>query len=187
MKQYFLILLTFSFLWPALIMAQGRELEPEVDAAAAIGSILGGNDNTVTSVRVIADAEETLSVQVEFDGFDDQEYTIHGAVLNRIKRPLKEVSVEPQMLPKDGSMVELTFKFDKRSGHYTGSHLESHFVSLSISKNDAILSKLDLGGENLFGETYLYKLNKKWRVKGSESMVIQVKLTPYKSAATITP
>jgi hypothetical protein len=184
--RHFLIVV-FALFGSSLSMAQERELEPVEDAAAAIGSILGGKENGIAKVRIISDTEQSLSIQVETDGFDDHEYTIHGAVLNRIKKPLKEVETEDQTLPKGGGVVELGFRFDQESKSYSGSHLESHFIALTISKKDALLSKLDLGGENVFGDTYLYKLNKKWRVSGNEAMVIEVKLTPFRSAGTIQP
>ena len=186
MKSGWLILI-LSLLLPSFAMAQERELEPVDDAAAAIGSILGNNAKGITSVRVLADTEETLTVQVTYDGFDDGPHTITGAVLNRIKKPLKDVESESQTLRAGSGTTELTFRFRQQSRGYSGSHIDSDFLSLTVAKEDAFLSKLDLGSDLTFGDTYLFKLGKQWRVKGSESMVIQVKLTPYKSAATITP
>ncbi len=138
-------------------------------------------------MRVLADTEEGLTVQVMYEGFDDGPHTMTGAVLNRIKKPLKDVESEPQTLRGGSGTAELTFRFRQQARAYSGSHLDSDFLSLTVAREDAILSKLDLGSDLTFGDTYLFKLDKQWRVKGSEAMVIEVKLTPYKSAATMTP
>lgn len=185
MKSGWLILI-LSLLLPSFAVAQERELEPVDDAAAAIGSILG-KAKGITSVRVLADTEESLTVQVTYEGFDDGPHTMTGAVLNRIKKPLKDVESETQTLRGGSGTTELTFRFRQQSRAYSGSHLNSDFLSLTVAREDAILSKLDLGTDLTFGDTWLFELDKQWRVKGSEAMVIEVKLTPYKSAATITP
>ena len=77
-------------------MAQENELQPDEDGAAAIGSILGGNSKGVTKVRVIADNEQSLTLEVTYKGFDEKS-KITGAVLNKIKKPVK-ASLKHQLL-----------------------------------------------------------------------------------------
>lgn len=167
-------------------MAQEDELQPVDDGAAAIGAILGGNSKGVSKVRVIADNEQSLTVEVTYNGFDEKS-KLTGAVLNKIKKPVKEVTSESKVLQKADGTVELKFQFKQGTGSYSKTFVESNFVSFSVGKADGFLANLDLGGENVLGDTYVYKLDKKWRVGGSEQMVINVKLTPFKSAASIAP
>jgi len=167
-------------------MAQENELEPVEDGAAAIGSILGGNSKGVTKVRVIADNEQSCTLEVTYKGFDEKS-KLTGAVLNKIKKPVKEVTSESKVLQKADGTVELKFQFKQGTGSYNKTFVESNYVSFSVGKADGILGDLDIGGENILGDNYLYKLDKKWRVSGSEQMVITVKLTPLKSAASIAP
>lgn len=185
MKVYVIIIVASLVAFE--LRAQDNELEPVEDAAVAIGAILGGKTDAITKVRLISDTEQSMSIEVESKGFEDQEYTIAGTVLNRIKKPIAEIVTEGKILPRGGGRVELQFLFRQSARKYSSTYLESQYISLTISKSGGLLSKLDLGGENIFGDTYLYKLDKKWRISGSESMVIQVKLTPFKSAATIKP
>jgi hypothetical protein len=166
--------------------AQEDELQPVDEASVDINAILGGKDKGISKVRVIADSEQSLSVEVSFKGLD-QKSKISGAVLNKMKKPLKEVVTEPKILSSEDGTVELKFHFKQGTGGYNKSFIESQFLSLSVSKSDGLLENLDLGGENIMGDNYLYKLEKKWRVSGSEQMVIEVKMTPFKSAASISP
>jgi len=184
--KFHLIILCLCFSSIAAIAQEEKVLEPEDDGISAIGSVLGGKDKGISKVRVTADTEQSLSVEVSFKGFDEKS-KISGAILNKMKKPLKEVVSEAKILPKSEGTVELKFQFKQGSSAYNKSFLESHFLSLSVSKSDGLLDNLDLGGENILGDNYLYKLNKKWRLSGSEQMVIEVKLTPFKSAASITP
>jgi hypothetical protein len=167
-------------------MAQENELQPVDDGAAAIGSILGGNSKGVTKVRVIADTEQSLTLEVTYKGFDEKS-KLTGAVLNKIQKPVKEVTSESKVLQKADGTVELKFQFKQGAGSYNKTFVESNYVSFSVGKADGILGNLELGGENILVDNYLYKLDKKWRVSGSEQMVITVKLTPFKSAASIAP
>jgi len=168
------------------LIAQAQEsLEPVNDTASLIGDILGG-DKGVTDVRLISDTEEGATVEVDFKGFEGK-YTVKGLILNKLKKPIAEISCEPQTLAKPNGTAELRFQFKAGSGSYSNSMLETHFLSVVFSKSDGLLSGLDLGSGDVLAETYLYKMNKMWRVGGSESMIITVKLTPFKSAASIKP
>ena len=167
------------------LQAQDNSLEPVQDAASTISAILGG-DKGVSDVRLIADTEQGASVEVDYKGFEG-EYKVNGYILNKLKKPVDDIVCEAQTLTKSDGTVELKFEFRQANGHYTSSSLETQFLSIIFSKSDGLLGAIDLGGQYSLGETYLYKFNKTWRVGGSESMVITVKLTPFKSAASIKP
>lgn len=175
-------IIMYCFIQP--LQAQ-ESLEPVEDAASAISAILGGNKG-VSDVRLITDTEQSVTVEVDYKGFVDK-YQVKGFILNKLKKPVEEIVCETVTLSKSDGTADLKFQFKQGSRSYTNSSLETHFLSIVFSKADGLLSGIELGGQYVLGETYLYKLNKMWRVDGSESMVITVKLTPYKSAASIQP
>jgi hypothetical protein len=160
-------------------------LEPVEDAASAISAILGGGKG-LSDVRLISDTEIGASLEVDYKGFEGK-YKVKGVIFSKLKKPLADIICEEQTLAKPNGTLELKFQFRSGTGTYTNNSLETHFVSIVFSKSDGLLSGIDLGGQDIMGETYLYKMNKKWRVGGSESMVITVKLAPFRSAATIQP
>lgn len=180
------VCLLLLVVWCGRLTAQDNELEPVDDTADLLGGILGGNAKGISKVKVISDTEQSISIEVDLKGFDDK-HKIKGEILNKVKKPIKEIVSEVKVLPKSDGSVEVKFQFKQSSVNYTNSFLESNFLSLTISKSDGVLGDLDLGGENIFGTTYLYKLKKNWRVTGSESIVIVVKPIPFKSAASIQP
>lgn len=186
MKKLYLGFVLF-FLFSPLLSAQD-ELQAVEDETSALRSLLGSPDNSVTSVKLISDAEQNLTVNVNYKGFSGKKFQIKGSILNRSKKPLKEVDAIEKELPTHGSSIDLTFTFKARSG-YKSSYINSNYLLLTISEAGNALSGLDklLGTVSLSGEDYLYHLNKKWRVGGSESMLITVKLIPYKTAKYIKP
>jgi len=163
-----------------------KTLEPVEDTAALITGILGGGKKGVSAVRLISDAEQSVAIEADYKGFEGK-YQVKGFILNSMKKPVEEIVCQSQTLSRADGTVELEFLFKDGSGNYTNTTLDTHFLSIVFSKTDGLLSGIDLGDQNVLGETYLYKLNKSWRVGGSESMVITVKLTPFKSAASIQP
>ena len=181
-KNIFIILCLCSM----FLGAKAQESLEPVDAAASVISAILGGEKGVADVRLVSDTEESATIEVDFKGFEGK-YTVKGVILNKLKRPIPEISCEPQALSKANGTAELKFHFTKGSGNFTSSTLETQFVSIVFSKSDGILGDLDLGGQDILAESYQYKLNKTWRVGGNESMVITVKLTPFKSAASIQP
>ena len=83
----------------------------------------------------------------------------------------------------------MQFEFKRKETAYTSQYVESKFLSFSIAKKDDPLAEFDLGGESIFGSTYLYKLERKWRVgggnAGNANVTVTVKLIPYKAASVI--
>jgi hypothetical protein len=160
-------------------------LEPVEDAASILSGILGG-DKGISEVRLVTSTEQGATVEVDYKGFKGN-YQVRGLILNRLKKSVEQISSEPQQLTKADGTIELRFQLGPGTENYTNNVLETHFVAIVFSKTDSILSGIDLGDQNVLGETYLYKMNKRWRVGGNESMVVTVKLTPFKSATSIQP
>lgn len=181
----------FLFLFAVTaISAQPSECEALQSATKATGleDILSGK-NKVGKVCIVSESDEHIAVSVEYQGFDDQEYKIVAKVLGAAKKPLKEFETINQPMTKGGGTADLQFEFKRKETAYTSQYVESKFLSFSIAKKDDKLAELDLGGESIFGSTYLYKLERKWRVgggsTGNSNVTVTVKLTPYKSASTI--
>ena len=164
--------------------AQDEELEPVDDAAGAISAILGGKGKGISKAKVVANTEQTLTVELHVSGFEEKS-RISGMALNKIKKEMSEITSEAVMLPSGEGVVELKFQLKPGDEKNKNAFLESDFLTIVVSKADGLFADIDLGPGVVFGDTYLYKLNKKWRVSGSEAMVIEVKLVPLKSAGSI--
>jgi len=191
MKRSILILLCCCFFCLDVIHGQDDELQAVDDPSSTISALLGSNTNSIEKVRLISETERAVSIEVSFNGFDDKKYKIKGTVLSRTKRPLKEVETVIKDLPGNSSSVEMRFNFKQSSSKaYSTPSIESRYLSLNIYDAKDSFGDLDLGGVNVFGNSFLYKLSKKWRISGSGSnanIIVEVKLTPYKSARTIKP
>lgn len=183
-----LILILFG---AVAVYAQPSECEALQSASTAGGleEFLSGK-NKVGRVCVVSESDEHIAVSVEYQGFDDQEYKIVAKVLGTGKKPLKEFETVNQPMTKGGGTADLQFEFKRKETAYTSQYVESKYLSFAIAKKDDKLAELDLGGESIFGATYLYKLERKWRVgggggSGNANVTVTVKLTPYKSASAI--
>ncbi len=186
-----IILVSLAFLRPGTGFGQD-ELKRVTDGTSALEAFFGDAENTIETVRLLSDAETRLNVSVNFTGFSDQPYEIVGSILTRSKKSLKGVKSIRKPLPSRGDNVDLSFTFVPE-GTYTNSYVKSHFLQIQMkpkSDEDSLLSGLDElidGGISLDGTTYLYHLQKDWRVGGTKSMVIKVTLTPIGQAKTLKP
>lgn len=179
-----LAFLSLLLLIQVAVFAQDEELEAVDDAAGAISAILGGKGKGISKAKVVANTEQTLTVELHVSGFEEKS-KISGMALNKIKKEMSEITSEAVMLPSGEGVVELKFQLKPGDGKNKNAFLESDFLTIVVSKADGLFADIDLGPGAVFGDTYLYKLNKKWRVSGSEAMVIEVKLVPLKSAGSI--
>jgi hypothetical protein len=92
-------------------------------------------------------------------------------------------------LPGRSNSVELRFTFKQsKTRAYKKPSVHSKYLSLTICEADDALCDIDMGGVEIFGNNFTYKLDKNWRVSGgtgNTNIVINVKLTPFGSAKTI--
>lgn len=183
-----ILILFLGLLFSAAPGYAQNELQPVKDGTEALRGLLGEEDNTITSVRLVSSGEQALTVSVEFKGYQDKAYYIVGNLLSRSKRPLEEIAPVKVELPKQGNAVDLSFSFQPKR-NYNRTYLESYFLSLSVAEADGLFSGMEdlLGGVSVTGDDYTYELEKKWRIGGNEQMVIEVKLTPVGAARTIKP
>lgn len=146
-----------------------------------------GKRDKIVGASIVAETEKTLTVEVELEGFKDGEYSITGMVASQKDgtREINKITTEPQEVPKGGGTVELTFTFDSKGVRTTKSHIETKSIKLTVSKKRAWGS-----GLSGFGTIELTcECDKKWRIAGGKgtTVVVSVKLTPYKSAHNIKP
>lgn len=177
-----LILLTFLFL--ATFRTAAQDLEPVEDAASAISSVLGSKGKGISKARIVSDTEQSITIELHVGGFEEKS-NVRGVVLNKIKKQVADISSEAKPVPAGEGTVELKFQLKPSSAKHQNTFLETDFISFVVSKADGLFADLDLGDDVVFGDTYIFKLTKKWRVNGNEAMLIDVKLTPLKSAASI--
>lgn len=170
----------------ALCQAQ-TELPLVADPLSSLGAVLGGTKNVVKKVYLISDTEKSVTLSVEFDGFKDKKYKIKGFILNSYKKALPEIVPVVIDMPASGNTVELTFRFQQKEKAYTQQYLETALVGLMIVDASSALATVSesFSDLNVGGTSLQYTFKKKWRISGSESMVVQVKMTPVGQAAGI--
>lgn len=170
----------FSLVLGGLLVAQPKALTKEE-------SFSFDAENDVTKALVQAETEKTLSLQIEFKGFNkkDKEYKITARVLNAIKSPMKEFEpVTVDLDPRSG-VADFLFTFIQRPGvKYSPEGIESRFIEFLVIDKAGAGSIPGLESIGLNSRKFVFRFQKKWRVKIVGQEVV-VKLTPYKSAASI--
>ncbi len=164
-----------------------KELAPVSDPSAGLASILGGAENTIKKVTVSSESEQAATVTVEFAGFQDKKYIMKGFLLTNIKKVPVELEPVVVDVPSSGNSVEFTFKFKQQQKAYTQQYLETVQLGIVVMDASSPLASVstNLSDVNIGGSTFNYQYPKKWRIGGTASMVVQVKLTPIGSAASI--
>jgi hypothetical protein len=183
MRKYFLIVQALSLL-PALLCAQPKELKAVDDFA----TVLGDKNNSVKKATVQTESEKTLSLQIEFAGFKEKEYKIKAAVLNQLKKPMKEIDVVEVPLDSRSGLADLFFNFKQQAGkQYPLGYAESSFVEISIVEKSGLAANPGLESLGIGAKKFVFQYKKKWKIKGASGQEVTITLTPYKSAANIKP
>lgn len=180
MKKYILSLCTFSLLVTSWAFAQ--EVLKPVAGQNIVGDLLG--ENKLTKVSMIAQGERKLTVSVAYNKLPaGKDFSIKGTILNRVKRPLPDIPVVSEAVSSSQGSVDLSFAFSP-SRSYSKTYIESLYILISVVPEDENAELLNGIFDNVTvsGEDYMYHLKKKWRVGGSEEMIIKVKLVPFKTA-----
>ena len=181
-------ILLFLTLLPILLYAQ-RDLKPVTDAASSILNLTGKGGSKVKKAAVSSETGVTMDLSMELEGFKrDKKYKIKGEVLSKTKLKVREVEPVTVDVNNSSTTAEMTFKFNtSATTSYTDNKVESGFVRLTLTEVDERLGDL-LGDTGLNSSEFLFECKKEWRVKGSatnNSIIVEVKLVPLKSAATI--
>jgi hypothetical protein len=185
MKKNIIFFLFFS----ALHLHAQRDLKPVTDATADFEKIISKTGAKIKKATVASETGVTMDLGLELEGFKrDKKYKIKGEVLNKTKLKLKEVEPVTVDVINNSTSAEMTLKFNtSANAAYTSNKVESYFIRLIITEVDPRLGDL-LGDTGLNSSTYIFECKKDWRIKGNSgnsNVVVEVKLTPYKSAASI--
>lgn len=195
MKKNALLTILFSG-FCHVTFAQPEIIEPI--SSGSVTSLL--SEDKVTSVRILASSDESLNIEIRYEGFnkEDMHYVATGSVLDTRKQKVQTITAEPTELSRNATTVDLIFKMSP--GQSGGNpYLDTGFITVaiqssSIEEDDASgllddLSKLlgsttDSGGiSELMGNVYNFEYSKRWRVAGNANMVISATLTPIGKAA----
>lgn len=179
------ILLTPAFCLLVLALsAQPKELKMVDD----ITTILGDNSNKVTKATIQTESEKTASIQVEFVGFKEKDYSIKANILNQLKKPMKEFEQVEADLDSRSGLADFFFNFKQLPGKaYPQAFLESSFVEISITDKKGLGATPGLESFGIGAKKYTFQYKKKWKLKGAAGQEVTVNLVPYKSAASIKP
>jgi hypothetical protein len=185
MKKNITILLLLS----ALHLHAQRDLKPVTDAADNILSSISKAGAKIKKATVASETGVTMDLGLELEGFKrDKKYKIKGEVLSKTKLKLREIEPITLEVTNSSTSAEMTFKFNtSTSAAYTSNKVESYFIRLTIIEIDARLGDI-LGDTGLNSSVFTFECKKDWRVKGNatnSNVVVEVKLTPFKSAASI--
>jgi len=152
-------------------------------------AMLTSSSDKISSVYIVVDNENSLTLEVELKGFEEGEYTLKGQLLSRknTSAVIRGIDSEKVDVPGGGGTVELSFRLNPQEVRTTKNVLESKFVRLMVSKSDGILSDLDIEGISFSSTELMCTCEKSWRISGktNSKVTIEVNLTPYKSANQI--
>ncbi len=183
MKKILLLLITY-FAFQMLAIAQD-ELKCEED----ITSFISSKKNNITSARIVADNENSLTIEVELEGFNEDDFTLKGQLLSRkSSTALRGISSEKIEVPKGGGTVEITFRLNQNDVASTQGPIAAKYVKFTVSKSGGLLEGFEaIEGLNFSGTELVCACNKKWRISGAANnkTTVEVDLIPYKSANTI--
>ena len=186
MKYVFITILIFS----ANVVYTQRDLKLLTDHADNILSMTGqSNGPKIQSAVVSSESGVTMDVGLVLKDFKrDKKYKLKGEILGKTKLKVREIEPTTIDISNSSTTAEMTFKFIASSTlTYTENKVESYFIRLTITELDARLSDW-FGDTGLNDSTFLFECKKDWRVKSTNAnnnVVLEIKLTPYMSAASI--
>lgn len=168
--------------WVGLLVAQPKTLTKEE-------SFSFDSENDVTKASIQAETEKTLSLQVEFKGFNkkDKEYKITARILNAVKSPMKEFEPATIDLDPRSGVADFLFNFVQKPGvKYSPEGIESRYIEVLVTDKAGAGSVPGLESLGINSRKFLFRFQKKWKVKiiGQE---IMVSLSPIGSVPTLPP
>ena len=165
-----------------------RDLKLVVDEATSILGELGGNTSKVERATLTKEDERTVTISLTLSGFDDKNYKVKAAVLNKTKKPIEEITPVEADVPKSKQM-DISLNLSDAGKTMAANSIESKYLLIRVVPNEGGLSSLledAIGDVNLNGSEFLFELDKKWLLMGA-NVKVNVKLVPYKNAAAISP
>jgi hypothetical protein len=177
MKHIFFVVLLISA--AATLSAQPKVLKRE-------DGIGFDSKNSVTKASIQAETEKTVSIQVEFKGFDEKNksYKITATILNQVKRPMKEFEPVTVDLDAKSGIADFAFSFTQKTGvTYAPEGIESKFIEFAVVEKNATSA---LPGADLIGlgsRKFVFQFRKKWKVKVPTT--VNIKLVPFASSRAI--
>jgi len=184
-KSIVILVISFSSIYT--VMAQ-RDLKPVVDESSAILAELGGATSKVERASLTKEDERMVTISLTLSGFDDKAYIVKAAVLNKSKKPIEEITPMEADIPKS-KQVDITLNLSDGGKTMAQQSIESKFLLVRVSPKEGGISGLledAIGDISISGSDFLFELDKKWLLMGA-NIKVNVKLVPYKSAATLSP
>ncbi len=183
-KSFFSLLLALLFFSQAFSQNNysgllNKELTPELGKEQVIGSLLerllygGSFSGSVTTVKVLDDQEQSLTVAVNFVGY--KEGFVHVFVTDENLNTLPAFPSQKAAITNDAKEVDIKLQFDRKAYPENQPFTVPMLVVL-VSKND----------KGTHGVRSVFKLNKKFvNPISPENIILPVNLTPVGSAASL--
>jgi hypothetical protein len=158
------------------------------DEASSVLSGLTGNTNKLEKATLTKEDEHSITVSLRFIGFDDKSYKLQVSVLNSHKDVIKDIPPVESEMPKS-KQADLSLVMNNSATVTSLPFIESRFLKVKVAPVEGgitgILSETfdDL---NLNAQEFIFELTKQWMLSGP-NVKVNVKLTPFKNAASIPP
>ena len=181
-KYFSTIIMIFSL--QAVHAQQGKILTN----ADAVSDVFGDKNNAITKAVIQTETDKAVVIQVEFKGFKekDKSYKITGTMLNSKKVKMEEFEVVEVDLDSRAGLADLEFNFkQKTTKQYTTPTLEATYVQFAVLDKKGVGSSFGIESLGIDSKIFIFNYKKKWKLKGAVGTEVTVKLTAYKSAATI--
>lgn len=156
-----------------------KELSPDLSKEAVIGSLVerliygGSFSGSVTTVKVLDDAEAFLSIGINFVGY--KEGYIHAFLTDENMNTLPAFPTQKAAVDMDTKTAELKLQFDRKA-YPENQPFTVPMLVILVSKND----------KGTHGVRTVYKLNKQFiNPLSPENIIIPLTLTPVGSAASL--
>ncbi|MEP6794693.1 MAG: hypothetical protein ABJB16_10235 [Saprospiraceae bacterium] len=186
-RSFVLFSILFGSCWPEFLMAQ-KDLKPVMDETAALLGDLGGSANKVQRASLTKEDERMVMISLTFAGFTDKSYKVRAYALNNRKEVMQEITPVEVEMPKS-KQVDITLNLSEGGKTVSQKNIVSKFLLIRVQPVEGGLTGIlesAVGDISLNGLDYVFELDKKWMLMGA-NVKLNVKLIPYKNAASISP
>ncbi|MBK8503361.1 MAG: hypothetical protein IPL46_14760 [Saprospiraceae bacterium] len=158
------------------------------DADNVLAELTGGQVNKIERAMLTKEDERSVTLSIRFVGFSDKEYRLQAAILNSRKEVMKNIRIAESNMPKS-KQAEILLAIDPDAKSGSNSFLQSQYLKIRVNPIEGGISGLlgDTFGDFSLGSLeFLFELNKTWMMIGP-GVTVNVKLVPFKNAASIIP
>jgi hypothetical protein len=174
---------------PGSVLYAQRDLKAITsDTDNLLAELTGGQVNKIERAIMTKEDERSITLSIRFAGFSDKEYRLQAAILNSRKEVMKNIRISESNMPKS-KQAEILLAIDPDSKSGTNPVLQSQYLKIRVNPIESGISGIlgdTFGDFNLGSMEFLFELKKTWMMIGP-GVTVNVKLIPFKNAASIIP